>query len=78
MTESLMTERRERMTRAQLEERGARFCADCGSHREYALLEGENGALAAYRMDGDLGRRVAEAADAESAAQLGRLVDWAF
>lgn len=78
MTESLVTARRERMTRAELEQQGARFCADCGSHREYALLEGEGGALAAYRMDGDVGRRVAEAADPESAAQLGRLVDWAF
>lgn len=71
----LDTRQAERMSRTELERRGARFCADCGSHREYALLEVSD-RLAAYRMEGDDGRRVAEAEDRESAAQLGRLVDF--
>ncbi|MFW5947224.1 MAG: hypothetical protein ACOCUW_01920 [Gemmatimonadota bacterium] len=64
----------EHMTRDDLERRGARFCADCHSHHEYALLQDQAG-LAAYRMEDDDGHRVAEAVDGESAAQLGRLVD---
>lgn len=68
------TRHEDHLSRDELSRRGARFCADCHSHREYALLEGDGG-LAAYRMEEDEGRRVAEADDAESAAQLGRLVE---
>ncbi|NIP80166.1 MAG: hypothetical protein GWM90_13465 [Gemmatimonadetes bacterium] len=78
MTDSISIRYAERLSRVELEQAGARFCADCGSHQEYALLEADGGGLAAYRMDRDEGRRVAQAEDAESAAQLGRLVEWAF
>lgn len=74
MTEPASTRHPPELSRAELEGLGARFCADCGSHHEYALLEDARG-LAAYRMTADQGRRVAEAEDAESAAQLGRVVE---
>lgn len=74
MTEPTSTRHPPRLSRKQLEERGARFCADCGSHHEYALVEDDTG-LAAYRMTDGEGRRVAEAEDPESAAQLGRVVE---
>lgn len=64
----------EHLSRDQLLEHGARFCTDCHSRHEYALVDDDVG-LAAYRMEADRGRRVAEATDAESAAQLGLLIE---